>query len=151
SARAPAFPFFKSRKRQGNPKSREFLKRLLPPVVVDFIRQRPLFPRAYVWDGIYEHFRDVPTHGDYNDDRRVEELIEQAKGFLTAVKTGQQPRLWHDHLAILAAAIGSPTGGVSVLDFGGGAGTGFLQLLVTLRAGMRIQYRVVDLNKMCAA
>jgi putative methyltransferase (TIGR04325 family) len=58
---------------------------------------------------------------------------------------------WHSPLGLLAATVSAGQHAVRVLDFGGGVGQAFVQLLSTLRGATAVGYRVVDLDGVCAA
>jgi len=105
-----------------------------------------------IWDGIYPHLRDVPADGSsYDDERRIGEMLRFAQGALAKQRTGTDPGLWHDALAVLAGGIAAERGAVDVLDVGGALGTAYIHLLATLPSSARIGFRIIDQEKMCAA
>ncbi len=104
------------------------------------------------WEGIYAHRRDVPTDGSsYDDASRVAEVARFTAAALQKQRAGRDPALWHDALARLAGEIAAARGTVEVLDFGGGVGTAYVQLLAALPPGTRIRHCIVDQPRMCAA
>jgi putative methyltransferase (TIGR04325 family) len=114
---------------------------------------RKLWPAPFkpTWDGIYPHLRDVPADGTtYDDERRIAEMVEFAQGALAKQRSGQDPALWHETLAVFAGTVAAQ-GGVEVLDFGGAMGTAYIHLLATLPRQAQLRYRVVEQEKMCAA
>jgi putative methyltransferase (TIGR04325 family) len=127
------------------------IKSLTPPLLLDLIRRRLSSPRpSFIWEGIYPHLWDVPTEcGTYDG---VEEMLEEAQHSLQVARAGGKPYIcWHNTIALLAATKCAQSGLVRVLDFGGGMGLGFIQLLVTLRCNAAIEWHVVELENMCVA
>ena len=125
------------------------LKRLLPPILLDVARgaREP----QYVWDGVYAHLKDVPTHrADYGGEL-TDEMVSTTTAALAEWKRGVKPYLWHEPFALVAGAIASQTGAIRVLDFGGGTGSGYVQLMSSLPKTTRIDYLVVDSAEMGAA
>lgn len=132
--------------------SRQLLKRLLPPVLLDLLRKRRCPQPIYTWDGIYPHLRDVPVHhASYDHEERIHEMATQAGEWLAQMRAGLRPAIWHNTLATVAAATGVGLGTIRVVDFGGAAGSGFIQLLATLPPSITLGYHIVDLTGMCAA
>ena len=101
------------------------------------------------WSGIYEHFRDVPVHDGVFDCRLIDGMVATTAAAAEETRSGQTPSSWHQPLALLAAVTAANTGAVRILDFGGGAGSGFVQILGSLPSRTRIDYHVVDLPEMC--
>jgi len=117
------------------------------------MRGRRLFagPELH-WEGIYGHYCDVPVRPDnYDDEIQVKRHYEWTRAAMDKVRAGKVPYLWHRVLAVVAAMASSRTGSVRVLDFGGAVGSGYVHLLGTLPKHVAIDYRVVDLEKMCVA
>lgn len=96
----------------------------------------------------------MPTKNErYDNDARIAEFIEwtrQGKASIAAGKAMNVSCAWHEALALLAASI-APEQDIRVLDFGGGVGLGFLQLLASLRSNTTVTYHVVELENMCIA
>jgi putative methyltransferase (TIGR04325 family) len=132
---------------------RKFIKQFLPPFLVAVFRGCRKFEKhRFTWQGIYAHRRDVPSdNASYDDEIEVRKHYDWTRAALDLVHAGKQPILWHDTLAVVAAIISSRNNAVSVLDFGGAVGSGYVQLLGSLPKNAAIQYHVVDLPKMCAA
>ena len=131
---------------------RLLLKGLLPPLAISAYRR--LFPvrRSWIWEGIYPSLDAVPArNAAYDQDARVAEMVAQAERLLGEVRDGRKPFHWHETLTTLAGVVGAANGKVRVIDFGGGMGTGFIQLMATLPAGTGIRYDVIDLPGVCAA
>jgi putative methyltransferase (TIGR04325 family) len=127
------------------------LKTFVPPVLVALARRRLFGEPKFVWEGVYDHYRDVPVQpASYDDEIEVKKHYNWTRAALEQIHEGKAPYLWHRVLAVVAAMVSSTTGSVRVLDFGGAVGTGYVQLLATLPKHITIDYRVVDLEKMCA-
>ncbi len=135
-------------------RAKDVLKRLVPPILIDFLRGRPLFPGTEkIWDGIYPHVTAVPiSRPAYDNEARVAEFVDRTRSALAAVRKGKLLGLeWHSTLSLLAASILHNRTEIRVLDFGGGVGLAFVELLGSLRTNAAIKYCVVDLEKMCVA
>src|ERR1700687_3007722 len=121
--------------------AKRIIRGLLPPFVVDMVRyvlpppvslSRP----SFVWEGIYEHLRDVPTvnaAAHYDAEQRIEEMAANARHSLSLMQKGQKTYVeWYEALGVLAATVLNEKGYVRVLDFGGGIGHSFIHLLTTV-------------------
>jgi putative methyltransferase (TIGR04325 family) len=124
---------------------KQLLHGFVPPVI-------PAALRHPVWEGIYPHLREVPVQSArYDHEDRVREMSDEAMSLLAEARSGNKPLLWHETLATLTATVAASRGRVTIVDFGGGAGTGFIHLLSTLPGETNITYHVVDLANMCSA
>ena len=126
------------------------IKKILPPVFLELFSKK--YPN-YIWDGVYHHRQDVPTHNDtYDDERRVQYLVDDAKfAFCSAKEKIFKGFDRHIALGMLTSVLYPIKNGVHILDFGGGAGTGFVQLIATLKDNVNIKYDVIDFDKTCIA
>jgi putative methyltransferase (TIGR04325 family) len=135
--------------------AKRIVRGLLPPFLVDILRRiQPTARSRFVWDGIYQHRRDVPTlnaGADYDVDQRIDEMVKDARRSLRLVHAGTNNVDWHEALGVLAGLVHSEKGRVRVLDFGGGIGHSFIQLLGTIGATAAVEYQIVELEKMSAA
>lgn len=106
-----------------------------------------------IWQGIYSQWEDVPTEGsDYSEPQRVAETANYTRRLLDAVKLGEKPDfIWHQALGAIASSVLSERKSVTLLDYGGGAGVGYIYLQSTLPSKAAIQYHVVELAATCAA
>lgn len=125
-----------------NPTLMHWLRQLVPPILW---RHRP------TWRGVYARLRDVPTHDGTYGDKLAGEMVETISRAMQRLDAGDKPYLWHEHLALAASFVAAGQRGVKVLDFGGGPGSGFVQLLSSLPATTAIDYLVVDLQPACDA
>jgi putative methyltransferase (TIGR04325 family) len=109
-----------------------------------------LRPSAPVWDGIYTHRRDVPTHRAQYTGELLDDMVTTTGRALEQWRAGRKPLLWHDCLAVLAgtAAAGQPR--LSVIDFGGGPGSAFVQLISSLPSRVAVDCLVVDSEETAA-
>lgn len=105
------------------------------------------------WDGVYSHLSEVPVPvgSSYDDDRRVHEMVEQAREICSQIERGEKPWFWHEALAMLTALSIHRKGCLRVVDFGGGLATGFLHLVSSLPDFTGVKYEVVELEKMRTA
>lgn len=133
--------------------AKQIIKQFLPPVLLQVIRGRRILAPQVTWDGVYAHLRDVPTqNANYDIDRRVQEFSDRTKEALALVAAGQHPSLgWHDRLGLLSAFVSARDNAVRILDFGGGVGLAFVELIATLRGNVKISYDVIELEMMCEA
>jgi putative methyltransferase (TIGR04325 family) len=134
-----------------------FVKRLAPPVLLDvFHRNQSRSPRTgRVWEGIYAHYRDVPTSGHgFNGDVWINKTYAYTQSVLASAKkygtipTGVAGE--HMLLPLLAAAVCREAGGkVRILDFGGGMGIAYVHLLSSLVNCGSIDYHIVESEGVC--
>jgi putative methyltransferase (TIGR04325 family) len=106
--------------------------------------------RSPVWDGIYASRRDVPAVRDEYDAELIDEMVSTTTAAWREVGAGRKPVLWHEALSLLAGAM-SDRGALRVIDFGGGVGSGFVQLLSSLPGDVALDYVIVESAAMCQA
>ncbi len=129
---------------------KSIIKKLIPPIILELFRKKD---SKYIWEGIYNHRLDVPTiNAGYDNENRINYLIKDAQLALIQSKKNQF-KGFERHIAfgLIASLVNKKDGMVRVLDFGGGAGTGFVQLISTLINRKNIQYDIVELYKTCLA
>ncbi len=134
-----------------NRKLKQVLKSLLPPVLVDLARGRRSAEDGPTWQGIYSRLGEVPTRDGKFGARLVQGMVADTQGALYHIRKGEKAFLWHEPLALVSSIVAGSRGAVRVLDFGGGVGSGFAQLLTSLPSATVIEYLVVDLEETCAA
>jgi putative methyltransferase (TIGR04325 family) len=135
-------------------RTRFLITRLLPPLIIDLLRRGSPFSRpAITWEGAYSHLRNVPTsNGFYDHEARVSDFVNHTRSLIALMHAGKKPNSsWHEDLGLLVASISANRDRTTVLDYGGGVGQAFVQLLCTVRCRPLIRYHVVDLERMCAA
>lgn len=121
------------------------MRRLLSRLLAAFARPKP------IWRGVYARRSDVPARESAVGEVLVGEMAGTVANALKSVGAGIKPYLWHEHLALVAAIVAAPRQSVRVLDFGGGPGSGFVQLVSALPPGTAIDYTIIDLPQTCAA
>lgn len=108
-----------------------------------------------VWSGVYRDFRDVPVRGPgFNGvvwvaatrARTYRALSE----FIAQRTTPAPPAGERALLPLLATSLALQRGDVSVLDFGGGMGIGYVDILRALRSPAGLKYLVVETDEVCA-
>jgi putative methyltransferase (TIGR04325 family) len=125
---------------------RSLVKGLAPPLLVDMVRGG----HRFVWEGVYAHLRDVPSHhASYDHGERIREMAAEVTGLLDQVKAGRKPWMRHEIFSTVAAIARSTVGRLRVVDFGGGPGIGFVKLLATLPTATELNYHIVDLPGIC--
>lgn len=120
-----------------SPRWKHALSRWIPPAL------RPPPSPELTWTGVYPHLRDVPTRNGTFDATMAARMAASTRAALARVKGGAVSFAYHEPLALAVALARRPR--VRILDFGGGTGEGYVQLLGSLPAGVTVEYRVVDL------
>ncbi len=104
-----------------------------------------------VWRGVYASFGEAGIErADYATKDYLDQLEKEATRWLEQRRRKQTVALWHDNLAMVAASLASNSDGVSVVDFGGGLGGGYVQLRQWLGPAMPIRYIVVEIPDLVA-
>ncbi len=122
---------------------------------INTVAARTLDSDFNVWDGIYGSFAEAPSVGPgFDGSVWRDRSLQAAREALEQAQTGQPLdyalRQRNALLPTLAATILVEQPRVSILDFGGGLGTGFVVLASTLRqAAGRIDYSVVEVDSIC--
>ena len=104
---------------------------------------------AYIWEGIYSRYQDVPAAGDafggdYWIDRTrsyTEESLSASRdsGFIPVGVTGE-----HLILPLLASLRCKARGQVNILEFGGGMGIAYIHVLNSLVNCQSINFHIVE-------
>jgi len=134
--------------------SRTLLKQLIPPLFLDLYRA--VTRKAYIWDGVYRSFEEVPAAGPgFNGDALAVPSLDQARDAIRAaagyrsVATEVINEYWV--LALLAAVAREQSPRLRVLDFGGGAGVHYVHLRSALVDASALDYHIVELDWACQA
>lgn len=131
---------------------RYWARRLLPPLVVEAVRAEAVRPpRVLVWRGVYGSLREVPVPDGVGTTEPLVDLLSAARKAIERQRAGEPLRLWHDVFVTVCGIVAADRGRLSVVDFGGGAGTGFIQLRGAIPSQVAIGYEVIDLPDVCAA
>ena len=134
------------------------LTRLLLPGIFFDLYQRHKEGRAwgYTWRGVYTHWREIPKHGEGFDGDGW--LSKHRKLTQTLLKEYQKSPFLPHHLQgdrsllpLTVSLIGQFVRGhsLTILDFGGGMGVDFVQLISGSVRCENVQYHVVDTGKNC--
>ena len=123
-----------------------------------FIRQASRARQPYIWEGIYNEHRDVPSQGaGFDSDvwisntrqltaSAVESLAGQPNGISYDIPS------YHSLFSLTVALLRQHREQLRVLDFGGGMGLAFANLLRSLGEGPSkplIDYLVIDNDRIC--
>lgn len=133
----------------------KLLKWLTPPVLTAFVRTlRGKTEARYVWEGVYDHFRDVPTAGaGHESSEWLEMTLEYTKGLLACRNTGplfpEAAIHVHSWLALLVASIAKHKKIVRILDFGGGLGASYIVLESSILDNVTLDYHIVEGHGIC--
>ena len=119
--------------------------RFLPPVLLDFIRNRQSPIK------IYDNYQAALADADSYEDPLLTELVAaKGKQFAETLQTTNE--LDYSHLRILLAVVGSPSSTtLRVLDFGGGSGTHYWVAKKILGNNVELDWRVVETPSMVKA
>lgn len=134
--------------------SRTFVKQFLPPLLLDMYRS--VTRRAYIWDGVYPSFRDVPAAGPgFNGDDLANPSIAETKAAILIAKESKAAasEVINEYamLALLASGARRQNEKLTVLDFGGGVGLNYVHLLRALGENSTLDYHIDELDWACDA
>lgn len=108
-----------------------------------------------VWEGIYPSFAAAPAEGPgFQGAIAQERAVKAAHDVLTQIAAGgpldYSLRQRNALLPVIAAMLLDGRASVRILDFGGGAGTGYMLLTAAVPDALaRIEYDVLDLEPIC--
>ena len=127
-------------------------KILRSPVVKSVARWANKEP--FIWDGIYESFDEVPVSGDgFASDEWLSDMERYTSAALMALRNdGEIPEnvpQYHALLSILVASLTSCDRPVRVIDFGGGMGIGFANMMRCVPEKTACEYLVIDNEASC--
>lgn len=106
------------------------------------------------WEGIYKHFRDVPSKGKgFESDIWLNEILKPTKYILSLyekngfipVKEGDEATL----LSVLASIIQREKRSIKILDFGGALGIAYLKLISRLPDPKAVEYIIIETQRVC--
>ena len=126
-----------------------FVRRITPPILLELFDGNFMTEGSrYFWDGIYDHYRDVPTHGErFDGDEWINKTRINTERLLASSREhGSIPQEAvgeHALLPLLASAVCESSGRVSILDFGGGMGVTYIHLISSL-PNCAVSYHVVE-------
>lgn len=102
------------------------------------------------WRGIYSKLSDVPAVNPEFGAALIDEMAAGTEAVLDRIRSNRKPYIWHEALALVAGCMCAEQDHLRVLDFGGGLGTGYLQLRTCLPSDVRLDYQIIDNESMCA-
>ena len=135
---------------------RPVLHALAPPLLRGLVARVCGGHAEPIWEGVFRSFRDVPARGAaFAGEAWVDTARAHAAELLeTLRRTGTIPGAeveGHDLLPVLAALVQRAGHTVTVLDFGGGLGFGYLHLLAGLTSRDGLDYWIVETPRLCEA
>lgn len=108
-----------------------------------------------IWDGVYDSFDQAPVSSDgFTSDAWLDDMERYTRAAVMDLRNdgAQVPQnvpQYHALFSILVASLPSLNGPVRVLDFGGGMGIGFANLMRCVNEETRVEYLVVDNEQSC--
>ena len=127
-------------------------KRWLPPILVDWYRTfkygRPY--QGYIWEGIYQKYRDVPRSGEgFDSEAWISTTYAYTEALLNSKSLGGTGE--YALLPFLISLERNHLGDLTILDLGGGMGIEYIHLTRSLPEGHLLQYYVVEGQRICEA
>ena len=110
--------------------------------------------QPFIWDGIYERFDQVPVLGQgFASAEWLSDMERYTRSAVMAIDDGagipENVPPYHALMASLIASVDATHQPVRVLDFGGGMGIGFANVIRCLSANSKLDYLVVDNEASC--
>ena len=129
------------------------MRRLTPPILAGFLRPRPRTDTP-IGSGIYPDFDSVPIEGDgFGGETWLE---EEAQATSTAISDDRRQDslpwdvpTYRAMLGLLCSCIGHSKSSIRILDFGGGMGVAFANLIGMLPDVDSLSHLVVDNSETC--
>jgi putative methyltransferase (TIGR04325 family) len=107
-----------------------------------------------IWQGVYKSFKDAPSSGPgFNGERWIQNALEkinaarqdaQKKGTVLSVTQYRESLL-----PLVAAIVMNAFEGLKILDFGGGVGSSYYQVLHGLPRTGNFEFHVVEIDALC--
>jgi putative methyltransferase (TIGR04325 family) len=106
------------------------------------------------WEGIYAHFREVPTRGEgFNSAYWVEHSRQRTEDEMSRVPSDRSNIFQVDgqsaFLALIASVAVRRDQKLRIMDFGGGMGVGYFHLSRILAVPDSVEYTVVETPSIC--
>jgi putative methyltransferase (TIGR04325 family) len=128
---------------------RQWARRLLPPILVDLVRPAAPAPSKITWSGVYPTRADVPAQRDSYEMELVDDMVGHTRAAYAGLP-GAVP-LWHETFVVVAGLLASRRRSITVIDYGGGVGSAFVQLIASLPRDIEVRYTVVETPQVCDA
>lgn len=109
-----------------------------------------------LWEGVYESFSEVPIAGPgFSGGDWLEQSTEKLEELRSlAAKNGSVSQLTgytESLLPVVAAMVQAKLKTVRILDFGGGLGFSYYQVLQGLPSSAGLEFHIIDIEAVCAA
>jgi len=136
-------------------KLKDLARRAVPPLLADLYHHvRHGRSISYDWEGVYDHYRDVPAAGaKFDGELWRSAMRSRAQALAKRFPADEPPPLSGDDslLPIVAGIAAIPSRRVTILDFGGGLAVSYLPLRAALGAEVEIDYHIVEVKAVIAA
>ena len=107
-----------------------------------------------IWEGVYKSFKDAPASGPgFSGEKWIQNSLEK----INAVRQGASKKgtvlsttQYRESLLPLVAAIAfNDLAGVRILDFGGGLGFSYYQVLHGLSRTDNFEFHIIEIDALC--
>lgn len=107
-----------------------------------------------IWEGIYDKFPDETSESVWNSEQWVDSLTERSLSDLSEFRkagTISTQTLVHEYPLAPAAALlaAEADTNIRILDFGGGQGSSFLQLITSLPDPNIVEFHIIESVAVC--
>lgn len=134
--------------------TRTLIKRITPPIIVDWLRPTTTETDSPIWSGVYPDLESVPRSGEgFDGETWLKGMTDATSAAISAagradpLPTGVPT--FRAMLGMLVSIIGRSKDSIRILDFGGGMGIAFANLMSTTPHVKSISCVVVDNPESC--
>jgi len=137
---------------------KQVIKQIIPPLFYEIYKKyKNGFKSAYIWEGIYQQYKDVPTVGNnYFEKNLAKETLAHTKSLLKSLKRNKyipyHINVENTFLPLVSTLILEEKKKIGIIDFGGGTGIGFISLISCIENIENIDaldYYVIETPAMC--